>query len=88
MEDLLGAGEATHEAVADMLAEFADVTDERIALDLEYMWNREPKTGLPEVGLDLFPMPDTLGIYLRFRVEDSILSVGWRAAGEPEASGS
>lgn len=66
--------------VEDVIAELANVVAGRIALDLQFESAREPRIGLPKVGQDLFPCPKTLDIHLRFRVEDSHLAVGWKAA--------
>ena len=66
--------------VEDIMAELANVVAGRIALDLQFASEREPKIGLPKVGQDLFPSPKALDIHLRFRVEDSHLAVGWKAA--------
>ena len=66
--------------VDDIMAELANVVAGRIALDLQFDSDREPKIGLPKVGQDLFPPPKSLDIHLRFSVEDSHLAVGWKAA--------
>lgn len=72
-------GSQDDEDADDILAELANLVAGRIALDLQVAFDREPKIGLPKVGLDLFPLPESLDIHLRFRVEGSHLAVGWKA---------
>ncbi len=78
--ELLGVDDLVYDNVADIMAEFANVVAGRIALDLQYASDSEPKIGLPKVGQDLFPPPEDLDIHLRFRVEAAFLSVGWKAS--------
>jgi len=74
---LLGSDEA--EYLHDIMGELSNVVAGRIALDLQDGFDIQPKLGLPKVGPNLFPDPETLDVYLRFRVEDSHLVVGWKA---------
>ncbi len=71
-------GSADEDNADDILAELANIVAGRIALDLQGVFDREPRIGLPKVGQGLFPLPGSLDIHLRFRLEGSHLAVGWK----------